>query len=151
MQVECGLEEHTKLLNYLSLPATIVYVLGMPFAMWASVYQIRDELNERHHLLSYGFIYHKYTAKCWWWEMYVMMRKLAMTWASVYLVLYDTGSQALFALCVVLVGNVMHAIYEPLPKTHRQRYRHRLHVLPVDVQGRKFPNKYLPRFYFLDR
>ena len=59
----------------------VVYALGIPaFALWV-LHSVKDDLSTWQ--ATYGFLYSAYEPKFWYWEVVVVLRKVAFAGAAV--------------------------------------------------------------------
>jgi len=71
-------EEHQNLI-FMAIIFSFIYVLGIPLLFLYVLYFKVERPNHRHkreEKARYGYMYQKYTYKCWYWEVVLMFRKL---------------------------------------------------------------------------
>merc|ERR1711865_967222 len=109
--IKCYEEKHSIYL-IVAVAFLLVYILGIPLAMFIVLWRNRDhlhfeheseELTEKHLAMKarLGGLYLQYEPKYWWFEMVVILQKMVMTGAMC-VVAQGSSVQLLIAILVML-------------------------------------------------
>ena len=99
--------------NYLKgLMGIVFYGLGIPMTIFGLLYANRKRLDDRQVLELYGFIYDGFRKEFYWWEVFIMMRKLAIAFCMVALSYYPF-LQAFCAAGLMVLYLVSHVAASP--------------------------------------
>ncbi|CAM9177123.1 unnamed protein product, partial [Chrysoparadoxa australica] len=81
LSIECwSSPEHQRLISY-AVVFGCIYTIGIPlffvYMLYGKVVTPGRQYN-REEKARYGYMYQKYVANCWWWELVLMFRKLTI-------------------------------------------------------------------------
>ena len=78
LQEECFDGRHLAHVMTLTLPCIIVYVLGLPLTAFLVIMRNKDRLEEHDFATRYGLLYLGYRKNREWWEITIVVRKVAI-------------------------------------------------------------------------
>eukprot|EP00878_Enallax_costatus_P005974 GHUV01006266.1.p1 GENE.GHUV01006266.1~~GHUV01006266.1.p1 ORF type:complete len:429 (+),score=73.90 GHUV01006266.1:26-1288(+) len=118
--VLCGSPAHLGMAVGLGIPGLIVWVFGLPIALWFVLRRhskhdakgqcgLVDPMVE----LKYGIMYDKYRYKRYYWECVVLLQNCALTMLLVLLQSQPAVLQILVALAVIIIGLILQITYKP--------------------------------------
>lgn len=110
MSIECWSAAHTRVIFLTALPCILVWVVALPAVVL--ILMIRKQ-GERAGDIRYSFLAKGYTDNYHYWEFVVLIRKILMISASVFLVSQSVQVQALTVLAVLLVALLFQIYYKP--------------------------------------
>ena len=102
---ECYTAEHNLYSMIFSLPALLIWVVGIPLFIIKNLYQSRKKLYAINTKIKYGFLYIEYNPKVFYWEFVKMYEKIIII---LFVSLFDTeinikGMMILFTIFVYFV------------------------------------------------
>ncbi|RHY61649.1 hypothetical protein DYB30_001975 [Aphanomyces astaci] len=113
LDVKCYTASHYRWMYCVGIPALIGFTLGIPvFALYV-VYSCRHNLDDLSTKLEYGFLYIGFRREYFYWEIWVMTRKILVCFIAVFLKPQGTGPQALAATVLVFLGLYVHMDCQP--------------------------------------
>jgi hypothetical protein len=104
--IVCFGDEHSKRLA-LAAVCMIVYVVGIPLGVFATLYKNRDHLHDatspQHRAIKFelGGLYQQYEQRFWWFEIVIIFYKMAMT-GALSIIAPGTPLQMVLAILVSL-------------------------------------------------
>jgi hypothetical protein len=110
MSIECWSASHSRVIFLTALPCILVWVVALPAVVL--VLMIRKQ-GERAGDIRYSFLAKGYIDHYHYWEFVVLIRKILMISASVFLVSQSVQVQALTVLAVLLVALLVQIYYKP--------------------------------------
>eukprot|EP00948_MAST-09A_sp_MAST-9A-sp1_P001695 g1695.t1 len=112
VDVQCGQSTHLALVFTLGVPALVLYILGIPAAAGINLYINRHNLDDPEIRQTFGFLYANYGEKCYFWELIIVLRLVAMATVSV---LFDGNAQmqATLGAQVLFLAIFMHMMCRP--------------------------------------
>ncbi|KAF0720460.1 Aste57867_286 [Aphanomyces stellatus] len=113
LDVACYTTSHYRWIYCVGIPSLIIYTLGIPTLAYTILHIHRHNLNNLKTKLEFGFLYTGFKLKHFYWEIWVMMRKIVVCFISVFLKRSGVGPQALAATFLVFVS--YHLQMECLP------------------------------------
>jgi hypothetical protein len=116
LQEPCFQGRHLYFLLALTVPAFIVYVVGMPLAVFLVIRRNHDRIkkNSRSFRMRYGLLYLGYAPGREWWEVVIAFRKVAVVSISTFGTLTNSVDlQAFVAILLLFVSIVVHLVGEP--------------------------------------
>ncbi|RHY19466.1 hypothetical protein DYB25_001115 [Aphanomyces astaci] len=113
LDVKCYTASHYRWMYCVGIPALVGFTLGIPvFALYV-VYSCRHNLDDLSTKLEYGFLYIGFRREYFYWEIWVMTRKILVCFIAVFLKPQGTGPQALAATVLVFLGLYVHMDCQP--------------------------------------
>jgi hypothetical protein len=126
--IECWQGAHILYANALFLPMFLIYVLGIPLLLLASVMRLR--LSERRHVIT--FFTSGYTAARNYWELVVMARKTVLLIALGLLGSSETRIQMLVGLILLYLCLAVHCeVYPYITLLHNRLETASLFILTI--------------------
>lgn len=93
MSIICN-EGTYKMFAYgIALPGIIVWGLGIPFFAYILLTREKDKLKTLAVRYKYGFLYRGYKTKYYYWESYIMYRKILLIFIAVFIQNYGIITQ----------------------------------------------------------
>mmetsp|Transcript_12326 Transcript_12326/g.23395 ORF Transcript_12326/g.23395 Transcript_12326/m.23395 type:complete len:263 (+) Transcript_12326:1-789(+) len=84
MSVKCWTQDHTELVLYFAIPSIIVWCITLPLICLAYLIRSRHKLETMNIKMMFGFLYHGYTPKHFYWEIIILYRKVILVCMSVF-------------------------------------------------------------------
>jgi len=100
LDTPCGTPEHTMWKVACGVPFMLLYTIGIPFGAFIALRHHRHQLDNDHVNLKYGFLYDGYERPFYYWELWVMMRKIVVVCVTVFLTPLGPMTEALSGLVV---------------------------------------------------
>jgi len=113
LDTACYTPEHYWWQFACGLPFMAAYTAGIPAVAFLLLRRHRHNLDCKHVKLKYGFLYDGYEKNYYFWEMWVMLRKVAVVTITVFLAKYGEMSEALAGLCVTVFAMIVHLKCQP--------------------------------------
>ncbi|KAF0695045.1 Aste57867_14103 [Aphanomyces stellatus] len=113
LDVQCYTSSHWKWMLLVGLPGMIIYTLGIPFFAFRVLHARRHELDLPRTKLQFGFLYDGYKLEYYFWEIWIMMRKVLVSFISVFLKSWGSAPQALGATGLVFAALFGHVLSNP--------------------------------------
>jgi len=113
LETMCYTSEHN-FWRVIGLVCMICYTFGIPAYGFKVLHSVRHNLKNKHVRLKYGFLYDGYEEKYYFWEMWVMMRKVGVIFITVFV--SQTGSvlaEVTTALAFTVFAIVLHLRHQP--------------------------------------
>lgn len=111
LQLACNASETLQWQLTLGLPILLLYTLGFPLAVFATLRRHKDSLHTDNDLRrTYGLVFSGYKPERWYHEAIVLLRKALAALAVVFTQVKGVNMQA-FSLLVVLFGATIVQIY----------------------------------------
>jgi hypothetical protein len=98
--------------GFLAVPMLLFYVFGIPITAGLLMRQHSHELDAPHVRARYQFLYGGYLQNRYFWELVIMVRKMAMIFVVVFFS-FSVNIQVLVAIFVILVFTVANFIFRP--------------------------------------
>mmetsp|Transcript_7318 Transcript_7318/g.9646 ORF Transcript_7318/g.9646 Transcript_7318/m.9646 type:complete len:568 (+) Transcript_7318:2-1705(+) len=90
-----------------------VYTLGIPAFGFYVLHSVRNNLKDKHVKLKYGFLYDGYEEPYYFWEMWVMLRKVLVIFITVFVEPVGELTEVAAALAVTFLATILHLHYQP--------------------------------------
>jgi len=116
LDTECWTPEHTSWAFLVGLPGLICYTFGIPLIGYLALHGVRHQLSNLHVQLKYGFLYFGYRPKYYYWEIWVMVRKILLVFITVFVKAVGPLTEATSSMILVCFTLILH-----------------LHVMPYDT------------------
>ena len=102
MDDECWTEDHYMFALGLAVPSTIIWGAGLPLLSFFILYQFHKVNAHRsdNNMIKWGFLYLGYLPQKYWWELVILLRKIAILVAITWLNLVSIEIQALASLLI---------------------------------------------------
>jgi hypothetical protein len=100
--VSCESPEY-HMLQKIAWPMFILWVLGVPAVFAGLLYKNRAQLSEHETEAWLGLLYENYSAKCWWWELVWIARRILLAGAVAWL---EESPWKNPAVSSILVGSI---------------------------------------------
>ena len=78
LQEECFVGRHIIHVMTLTLPCILVYILGLPLTAFSVIMHNKHRLGEHNFATRYGLLYLGYRKNREWWEITIVVRKVAI-------------------------------------------------------------------------
>lgn len=98
---------------FLTVPAIIVWGFGIPISAVRLLRLSKDKLDTEEVQLTLGYIYSGYTYKAYYWEEYIMIRKMLLIFVSTFFATKGKLFQALVILILLALFCVYHTSVQP--------------------------------------
>lgn len=98
---------------FLTVPAIVVWGFGIPISAARLLYINKSKLDTEDVQLTLGYIYSGYTYKAYYWEQYIMIRKMVLIFVSTFFATKGKLFQALVILMLLALFCVYHASAQP--------------------------------------
>ena len=108
MDIDCSNPMHGKVKMLIGLPAMLLYTFGIPGFGFLILYFRRKHLSDPRVKLQFGFLYDGYEHEYYYWELWVMIRKVMVIFVSVFLSQIGVASQSLGATAITFFALYMH-------------------------------------------
>ncbi|EQC33792.1 hypothetical protein, variant [Saprolegnia diclina VS20] len=113
LDVACYDSSHYRWMLFVGVPSLIVYTLGIPAYALYTLHKHRDTLEDPRTKLQLGFLFDGYKTQYYYWEIWVMMRKVLVSAVSVFLKNWGTPSQSLGATGLTFLALYLHMDRSP--------------------------------------
>mmetsp|Transcript_29150 Transcript_29150/g.36587 ORF Transcript_29150/g.36587 Transcript_29150/m.36587 type:complete len:734 (+) Transcript_29150:3-2204(+) len=113
LETQCYTTHHFVWMMLLGLPGMIVYIFGIPAMGYYVLHRNRFDLDEDHVKLKYGFLYDGYEREYFYWEMWVMMRKIFIVFCTVFISRVGPMVEALAGAILVIFATILHMVCNP--------------------------------------
>ena len=118
LDTQCWDEKHTFYAFAVALPCIIVWGLGTPTFIMFVMYRNRRDLTKISFKVKYGFIFNGYRAPCFFWEFFIMYRKIAVICLAVFFSTISVPVQALTCLFILLISFDLQKRFKPFKVDH---------------------------------
>ena len=113
LDLECDMSDAMYAKYYVrGLLGLFFYGFGIPFMAFILLYRIRGRLNDLQVVITFGFMYDGFRARLYWWEVFIMLRKLAILFCAIALN-YDAYLQTYCASVLMILYFISHLISAP--------------------------------------
>ena len=135
LQEPCFKGEHLQYVLMLTVPQTILYVLGLPIVATIHLLRNKENLHKRQFYTRYGLLYLGYRDERAWWELVVAFRKVAVGSVGTFGTLLGVVDiQAHLALLAVFCSITAHLIGKPFDVTRANtRLLHNLELTALCI------------------
>ena len=88
MDGECWKDDHYLYAVGLAVPSTIIWGAGLPLVAFFILYKFHqtNEQKSSYNMIKWGFLYLGYLPTKYWWELVILLRKIAImvtiTWLN---------------------------------------------------------------------
>merc|ERR1711871_1846893 len=110
-RIECWTDNHARWAFGVGGFMLIAYALGIPLGALLALHSIKGELAKWR--TTYGFLYASYTEPFWFWEMVVMLKKVAIVGSVVLLEPVGVDIQTITAVSVIVIALVLQLLFRP--------------------------------------
>eukprot|EP00347_Sterkiella_histriomuscorum_P024040 403332515 len=86
LEIECNSKSHELWKTVVTLPAIIVWGLGIPFFAYLLMFTRRNQLEAIQTRSMFGFLFRGYKKRFYYWEIVIMYRKLIFIFVSAFVV-----------------------------------------------------------------
>ena len=113
METECYTGLHLILLLVITVPSIIFFGLGIPFASFIVLFHKRDSLENERVQKELGFLFNGYRPRTYFWESYIMVRKLVIVFVLTYLSTKGKIYQLLVVFLLLSVCLAIQGAFQP--------------------------------------
>ena len=78
LQEQCFVGRHKTYIMALTIPCILVYIIGLPLLAVTIIMRNKDHLNDHDFAIRYGLLYLGYRKNREWWEITIVVRKVAI-------------------------------------------------------------------------
>eukprot|EP00347_Sterkiella_histriomuscorum_P011701 403371438 len=118
LEVVCYIGNHKWIAYGVALPAIIIWSMGIPAYGFALIYMKRKELFTIVVKEKYGFLYNGYKEHSFYWEIFIMYRKITIIFIQVFLAQVGKVVQALVIIVVIVLCLVGNTFKQPFDNYH---------------------------------
>ena len=122
LQEPCFEGMHLGMVLSVSVPQVLLYTLGLPVGAFLLLFRNRRRLGDKRMQFRWGILYAGFRAKVYWWELSVVVRKIAMiVIGGVFGSHLEPDMQvyaALFVVAVMIVAHLVASPYDSLSRHH---------------------------------
>ncbi|EQC28835.1 hypothetical protein SDRG_13515 [Saprolegnia diclina VS20] len=108
LDIPCYDSSHYKWMLCVGLPSVVGITFGIPGFAFGVLRARRATLDDPRTQLQFGFLYDGYKLAHYYWEIWIMMRKVLVSMVSVFLKAWGTGPQSLGATGLIFAALYMH-------------------------------------------
>ncbi|OQR86302.1 hypothetical protein ACHHYP_10693 [Achlya hypogyna] len=108
LDVPCYDSSHWRWMLCVGVPSLVIVTFGIPLFAFSVLRTHRHQLHDPQVKLQLGFLYDGYKDEYYYWEIWIMMRKVLVSFISVFLKNWGTPSQSLGATGLTFVGLYLH-------------------------------------------
>ncbi|KDO26349.1 hypothetical protein SPRG_08423 [Saprolegnia parasitica CBS 223.65] len=108
LDIPCYDASHFKWMLGVGLPSVLCITFGIPGFAYGVLRARRATLDDPRTQLQFGFLYDGYKLAHYYWEIWIMMRKVLVSMVSVFLKSWGTGPQSLGATGLIFVALYIH-------------------------------------------
>jgi hypothetical protein len=120
--IRCWDNEHTYYIYRVVLPGILVWGLGVPAVCLAVCMKNRRKLNNISFRFKFGFLLNGYCKNYYYWEFFILYRKLLIIFCSAFLSSISVHIQAL-SICILLLASLY------IHQKHRPFYNNELNEM----------------------
>jgi len=113
LDTECGTPIHFMWEMACGLPFMLLYTIGIPGTALYLLNKNKQNLQNSHVKLKFGFLFDGYERRYFFWELWVMMRKICVIFVTVFLTPYGPMTEALAGLSIGVFALVLHLCSDP--------------------------------------
>ena len=114
LQEPCFEGRHLMYIMFLTIPQIVLYIIGLPALAAGIILRNKHRLDDVDFSIRYGLLYLGYRKDREWWELMVVIRKIAIVSVSTFgTMMRAVDLQAFVALFVVFVSIITHLIGKP--------------------------------------
>jgi len=95
------------------VPFMALYTFGIPGFAFYVLHKHKDDLKNKHTRLKYGFLYDGYEQPYYFWELWVMMRKILVIAVTVFVAGFGATTEALGGLIIANFALIAHLRCQP--------------------------------------
>jgi len=111
--IQCWTGQHLTWTLGVALPGIIIWGLTAPLVAAFFMSQSKGELKNPVMVAKYGFIYKGFKNKYYYWEIYIVFRKIALISVAVFLYQINRVIQALVCFTLILMAYRLHELHRP--------------------------------------
>eukprot|EP00357_Protocruzia_adherens_P004466 CAMPEP_0114979932 /NCGR_PEP_ID=MMETSP0216-20121206/4664_1 /TAXON_ID=223996 /ORGANISM="Protocruzia adherens, Strain Boccale" /LENGTH=304 /DNA_ID=CAMNT_0002341349 /DNA_START=46 /DNA_END=956 /DNA_ORIENTATION=- len=111
--IQCWSGEHLAWSLGVALPGIVVWGLAAPLIAAWFMQRSKHELKNPEMVAKYGFIYKGFRPRYYFWEIYIVFRKIALISVAVFLYNINRVVQALICFALILAAYRLHELYRP--------------------------------------
>ncbi|KAF0690873.1 Aste57867_17782 [Aphanomyces stellatus] len=113
LDVLCYTASHYQWISFVGIPGLVVFTLGIPTLAFSILYYHRHDLDNPQTKVEFGFLYTGFKPQHYYWEIWVMLRKIIVCFISVFLKQAGVGPQVLAATLLVSFALYVHMDCRP--------------------------------------
>ena len=136
LQEPCFKGRHQFYMHLLTIPQLILYVFGLPLIGFLIIVRAGSEkLKEKTYILRYGLLFAGYREGREWWEVVIVLRKIAIVSVGTFGTLFRAVDlQAFLALAIVFLSIIAHLVGTPFDlKNRKKQALHRLEFFALAI------------------
>ena len=112
---------HLYMVLFLTVPAIIVWGFGIPIAVARLLYLNKSKLDTESVQMTLGYVYSGYTYKAYYWEEYIMIRKMILIFVSAFFATKGKLYQWLLIMILLGIFFIYHIYVSPFQNTSLNR------------------------------
>ncbi|CAG9321992.1 unnamed protein product [Blepharisma stoltei] len=113
LNLRCWDSQHIFYITAISLPAILVWGIGIPTAFLFLLIKNRSQLGNINMRIKYGFLFNGYRQESYYWEFVIIYRKIGIICCSVFLATVSVNIQALTVIFLLLACLYFHCKIKP--------------------------------------
>lgn len=117
LDVCCHNTEALTFMYGLGMPSIFLFALGIPGFAGLYMYFVRQRLDDADVVATLGFFMSGFKRETFYWEVMIMLRKLAIVAITVVVEPWGVQVQTYSALAVLFASSLIHALYKPYKLT----------------------------------
>ena len=121
MIVQCYKGTHLYLVLFLVIPTIIIFGLGTPFSTFYILYKKRNILEHEKVQKELGFLFNGYRRKTYYWEAYIMIRKVIIVFVLTYLSTKGKTYQLLVIFLILSICLAIQGAWKPFIEPNLNR------------------------------
>ena len=117
LEEECYVGQHTTFVILVGIPQLLIFVVGLPFIGLYFLYRNRYRLNTMPVKARYGLFFGGYKSDRYFWEIFLIFRKISVIAISSFGAAMDAEMQSLLLLMVLVLCSALQHIGQPYDTT----------------------------------
>ncbi|OMJ89221.1 hypothetical protein SteCoe_8700 [Stentor coeruleus] len=113
LSIKCWESNHLSYAMGVAIPSIIILCISLPSFLLIMMFKRKDHLECATEKIKYGFLYKGFKTDRYYWEFFIMLRKIIIICTSVFLRNTSTGVQALIIFLVILLAYIFQRRLEP--------------------------------------
>ena len=133
LQEPCFEDRHIAYVMAVTVPCILVYIVGLPVIAFMIIMRNKHRLEEHNFGIRYGLLYLGYRKNREWWEITIVVRKVAIVIVATFgTLMRAVDLQAFVALLVVFVSIITHLVGKPFDMNgEKSRMLHQLEFVSL--------------------
>ena len=126
LEEECNSGRHYYYVIAVGIPQLIIFVIGLPLAGLYFLYRNRHRLDTLPVRARYGLFFGGYKSNRYYWEIFLIVRKVSVIAISSFGAAMDAEMQSLILMMVLMICYGLQHIGQPFEITGEEKTRHRI-------------------------